>query len=54
MPMSPVEPLSKEMEEPWTVDLGSQGHGYTRMCVQAQGEPWAAIWAHDQELRWLG
>ena len=23
------------------------------MCVQAQGEPWAAIWEQDLELRWL-
>jgi hypothetical protein len=56
MPMSLVESLLKEMEEQWIYcRSGFLGHVYTRMCVQAQGEPWVAIWwEQDQELRWLG
>jgi hypothetical protein len=55
MPMSLVESLLKEMEEPWIYcQSGFLGTWIPRMCVQAQGELWVAIWEQDQELRWLG
>jgi hypothetical protein len=45
MPMSLVESLLKQMEVPWIYcRYGFLGKWIPRMRVQAQGEPWVAIW----------